>query len=147
MLVLKHWLMDGWYYQSILFSLRHRWPSLILVIFFMPFGFLAPKDYEIYISKKFLLWEYLMKVTPETRRTHVLPHWNPGSASLEASTLTITPLNKMKSKKYNTVRTIRKSNRKIVERDKIDSPDAQLHVRSLSWIGTGISLKEMSWLN
>ena len=28
-------------------SLRHRWPKLILAILFMPFGFIAPKDFTI----------------------------------------------------------------------------------------------------
>ena len=43
--------------------------------------------------------------------------------------------------KYNTVVTIPKSNIRIVERGKSDIPNTQIHDRSLSWIGTGISIK------
>jgi hypothetical protein len=48
---------------------------------------------------------------------------------------------KTKNKKYHTVGIFPKSNRKIVERDKIDTPSTQIHDRSLSWLGTGISLQ------
>ena len=34
-----------------------------------------------------------------------------------------------------------KSN-KIVEKDKFDTPNTQIHDRSLSWLGTGTSLKK-----
>ena len=37
-------------------------------------------------------------------------------------------------------RTIVKSNRKIVERGKIDTPSSQIHDRSLSWFGTVTSV-------
>jgi len=40
--------------------------------------------------------------------------------------------NKMKKKKYHTVRTVPKSNRKIVKRGKIDTPNILKHDRSLS---------------
>jgi hypothetical protein len=40
-----------------------------------------------------------------------------------------------------TVATIPKSNIKIVERGKIDATNTQVHERSLSLIGTGISIK------
>ena len=43
--------------------------------------------------------------------------------------------NKMKNKKYHTVRQIPKSNIKVVERDKFDN--TQIHDLSLSWLGTG----------
>jgi hypothetical protein len=43
--------------------------------------------------------------------------------------------------KYNTVGTVPKSNIRIVERGKSDIPNTQIHDRSLSWIGTGISIK------
>ena len=46
-------------------------------------------------------------------------------------------LNKVKNKKYHTVRTIPKSNIKIVERSKIDTTNTQIHDLSLSWFGTG----------
>jgi hypothetical protein len=49
--------------------------------------------------------------------------------------------NKMKNKKYHTVGTIPKSNIKIAERGKIDTTISQIHVRSLSWLGIGTSLK------
>jgi len=47
----------------------------------------------------------------------------------------------MKKKTDNTVRTIPKSTIKIVELDKSDTPNTQIHDRSLSWIGIGISIK------
>ena len=48
---------------------------------------------------------------------------------------------KMKNKKYNTAGTVPKSNIKIVERDTVDTPNTQIHNRSLSWLGTGTSIK------
>jgi hypothetical protein len=43
----------------------------------------------------------------------------------------------MKQKKiYHTVRTVPKSYRNILERGKIDTPNTQLHDRSLSQLGT-----------
>jgi len=50
---------------------------------------------------------------------------------------------KMKNKKYHTVGTVLKFRRKIVERGKIDIPDTQIYDRSLSWLGTGTSIKRM----
>jgi hypothetical protein len=47
----------------------------------------------------------------------------------------------MKNKKYHTVTTVLKFNRKIAERGKIDSPYTQIHDRSLSWLGTGTTIK------
>ena len=47
-----------------------------------------------------------------------------------------------KKQKYHTVGTIQKSERKIVERDKIDSPNTQIHECSLSWLATGTSMKK-----
>ena len=44
---------------------------------------------------------------------------------------------KTKYKRCHTAGTIPKSNRKIVERDKIDTSNTQVHDRSLSWCGTG----------
>jgi len=38
------------------------------------------------------------------------------------------------------VRTIPKSNIKIVDRGKIDIPNTQIHDLSLSWLGTGTSI-------
>jgi hypothetical protein len=37
--------------------------------------------------------------------------------------------------------TVLKSNRKIVERGKIDTPNTETHDRSLSWLSTGTSIK------
>jgi hypothetical protein len=51
----------------------------------------------------------------------------------------------MKKKKKNNVGTIPKSNRKIVERGNIDILSTQTHDRSLTWLGTGTSIK--SWLD
>jgi len=45
------------------------------------------------------------------------------------------------SKKYHNVGTIRKSNRKFVERGEIDTSNTRLHDRLLSWFGTGTSIK------
>ena len=45
------------------------------------------------------------------------------------------PTNIIKNKKYHTV------GRKIVERGKIDTPSAQIHDWSLSWLGTDTSIK------
>jgi hypothetical protein len=49
--------------------------------------------------------------------------------------------NKVKNIKYHTFGTIPKSNIKIVERGKIDTPNTQIHDCSLSWLGTGTSIK------
>ena len=43
--------------------------------------------------------------------------------------------------KYHSVGTFPKSNSKIVERCKIDTPNTQIHDRSLSWLGTGTPIK------
>jgi hypothetical protein len=43
----------------------------------------------------------------------------------------------VKNQKYPTIGTILKANVKIVERGKID-----MHARPLSWLGTGIPLKQ-----
>jgi hypothetical protein len=47
----------------------------------------------------------------------------------------------MKNKIYHTVGTFPKTKRKIVDRGKIDTPNTQIHDRSLSCLGTGISIK------
>ena len=54
-------------------------------------------------------------------------------------------LNKMKNIKYCTVGTVSKiikSNRKGTETGKVDTPNTQLHEHSLSWHGTGPSIKK-----
>jgi hypothetical protein len=43
---------------------------------------------------------------------------------------------------YN-VRKVPKSNRKIIEKGKNDTPNTQIHDRSLSWLGTGTSKKKV----
>jgi len=43
----------------------------------------------------------------------------------------------MKNKKFHTVRTFPKSNRKIIERGKIYTPNTYTHDRLLSWLSTG----------
>jgi hypothetical protein len=45
--------------------------------------------------------------------------------------------NKIQIPHYRTV-TVPISNRKIVDRGKIDTPNTQIHDRSLSWLGTGL---------
>ena len=52
------------------------------------------------------------------------------------------PLNKMINKKYHTVGTVPKSNRKIVERCKIETPNTQIHDLSLSWFIIDTSIKK-----
>ena len=42
--------------------------------------------------------------------------------------------------KYHTFGTVPKSNRKIVERGKIDTPNTYIHYRSLCWFGTVTSI-------
>jgi hypothetical protein len=49
--------------------------------------------------------------------------------------------NNMKHKKYHTVGTIPKLNIKIVENDKIDASNTQIHDCSLPWFGTGSLIK------
>ena len=46
-----------------------------------------------------------------------------------------------KENMYHTAGTISKSNRKITERGKIYTPNTQIHEHSLSWLGTGTSIK------
>ena len=50
-------------------------------------------------------------------------------------------IKKMKNKKYRTVGTIPKSNIKIVERGTLSTLNKQVHDHSLSWLGTGTSIK------
>jgi len=45
----------------------------------------------------------------------------------------------MKNKTYHIVETILKSNIKIVERGKTNTPKTQIHNRPLSWLGTDTS--------
>ena len=47
----------------------------------------------------------------------------------------------MKNQVYHTVRTFPKSNIRIVERGKIDTSNTQFHDHSISWLGTGTSMK------
>ena len=47
----------------------------------------------------------------------------------------------MKNNKYHSVGAVPKSNRKIVERSKIDISITQIHDRSHSWFGPGTSIK------
>ena len=48
---------------------------------------------------------------------------------------------KWKQKNTTIMWTIPKSNIKIVERDKTDIPNIQIYDHSLSWLGTGTSIK------
>ena len=45
-------------------------------------------------------------------------------------------------KQKNTVGTVPKSNREILGRGKIDTPNTPIHDHSLSWHGTDISIKK-----
>ena len=53
--------------------------------------------------------------------------------------------NKIQIPHYRTV-TVPISNRKIVDRGKIDTPNTQIHDRSLSWLGTGTSQEKVAGL-
>ena len=46
--------------------------------------------------------------------------------------------NQIKNKQYQSVGRIAKSNIKIVERGKMDTPNTQIHDHSLSCLGTGL---------
>lgn len=48
----------------------------------------------------------------------------------------------MKNEKYHPVGTIPRSNIKIVETDKTDSPKTRIHGRSYSWLGTDTTVKK-----
>jgi hypothetical protein len=50
-------------------------------------------------------------------------------------------VNNKKNKKCHTVATVPKSIRKIIETGRVDIPNTQIHDRSLSWLGTDISIK------
>jgi hypothetical protein len=50
-------------------------------------------------------------------------------------------LNKMKNKKYHTLEIVPKSNNQTVERGTIDTLNTHMLDRSLSCLGTGISIK------
>jgi hypothetical protein len=52
----------------------------------------------------------------------------------------MTSSNTMKNKKYQTVRTVPKSNWKIVEIGKINIPNTHKHDHSLSWLDTDTSV-------
>ena len=47
----------------------------------------------------------------------------------------------MKNTKYLTVRTISKSNIKIVERGTINTTNTQTHDNLIAWLGTGTQIK------
>jgi hypothetical protein len=48
---------------------------------------------------------------------------------------------KMKKQKYHPVGMIPKSKFKIVRSNKIDTPNTQVHDRSLSWLGTAVFIQ------
>jgi hypothetical protein len=49
--------------------------------------------------------------------------------------------NKMKIRKYNSVGAFPNSSRKVLERDKIDTPNTGIHDRLCFWLGTCIVIK------
>jgi hypothetical protein len=49
-------------------------------------------------------------------------------------------INEITDKKYHTVDTVHKCNRKIVDTRGIDSPNTQIHDHPLFWLGTSISI-------
>jgi hypothetical protein len=54
-------------------------------------------------------------------------------------------MKKKNKQKTHTVGTVPKSNRKIVERDEIDTINTHIHDCSFSWFGTGTSV-ESGWV-
>jgi hypothetical protein len=46
-----------------------------------------------------------------------------------------------RDEKFHAIGTIPSSNNRIVERNKIDTTNTQIHNRSLSWLGTGTAIK------
>ena len=52
----------------------------------------------------------------------------------------------MENIKIPNVGKVPKSNRKIIERGKNDTPNTQIHDHSLSWLGTGTP-KKRGWVN
>jgi hypothetical protein len=56
---------------------------------------------------------------------------------LQDSTLKVHGVNKMKNRKYHTVRTVPKSNIKIVEIGKFVTPNTQMHDSLLTWLCMG----------
>ena len=53
----------------------------------------------------------------------------------------------MKIKTYHAVGTVLKANVNMVDREKVDTHNTQIHERSHSWIDTGTSIKKMAVLN
>jgi hypothetical protein len=47
----------------------------------------------------------------------------------------------LKNKKYHIVGAVPKSNIKISARGKIDTPNTQVHDRTISWLDTGTSIR------
>jgi hypothetical protein len=48
----------------------------------------------------------------------------------------------LKNKKYQIVATVPNTNKKkIIERDKMDTPNTHIHDQAFSWLGTGTSIK------
>ena len=64
-----------------------------------------------------------------------------GYAAVVYDNIHTTHMKKMKNNKYHTVGPFPKSNRKIVERDKIDTSNTQIHNLSLFWLATGTPMK------
>jgi hypothetical protein len=52
----------------------------------------------------------------------------------------------MINKKYHTVGTVSTSNRKIIEKETIDTLNTNIHDRSLPWLGTDIHDRSLPWL-
>jgi hypothetical protein len=47
----------------------------------------------------------------------------------------------MKCKRYRIMGTVQKLNRKVVDRDKLDTPNTPIHDRLRSWLDAGTSIK------
>ena len=55
--------------------------------------------------------------------------------------MTLRYFDEVENKKYYNVEKVLKSNRKIVEKDEIDTVNTQIHARTVTWLRTGISIK------
>jgi hypothetical protein len=78
------------------------------------------------------------QILDKTKENHSISY----DKSLQGKCITVYGINKiirnkMKNTKYLTVRTISKSNIKIVERGTINTTNTQTHDNLIAWLGTG----------
>ena len=80
--------------------------------------------------------KYQMK-SKKYNTVRTIQHWQ-NSPKIKYQNTTLSEQSLDQISKYNTVRTVPRSNIKIVERGKIDTPNTQIHNRLRSWFCTGI---------